>query len=70
MLHLAILFDQKVRMDGGYDVFGETPKTARETRAVPISNCMVPYRCFQRTLTDSVRLDFDGVVWEQFRPQA
>jgi hypothetical protein len=40
--HLPALSNQKVRLDGGYDVFGETPKTARETRAVPISKCMVP----------------------------
>jgi hypothetical protein len=33
-LHLAVLSDQKIRLDGGYDVFGETPKTARETPVV------------------------------------
>ena len=40
----SVLSNQNVRVDGGYDVFGETPKTARETRALPISNCMVPAR--------------------------
>jgi hypothetical protein len=38
---LAVLSNQNVRVDGGYDVFGETPKTSRETRALPISNCTV-----------------------------
>jgi hypothetical protein len=40
-LRLAVLSNQNVRVDGGYDVFGETPKTARETRALPSSNCIV-----------------------------
>jgi hypothetical protein len=40
-LRLAVLSNQNVRVDGGYDVFGETPKTARGTRALPISNCVV-----------------------------
>jgi hypothetical protein len=48
-LRLAVLSNQNVGLDGGYDVFGETPKTARETRALPISDCMVMVKSLSET---------------------
>jgi hypothetical protein len=54
-LGLAVLSNQNVRVDGRYDVFGETPKTARETRALPISNGWVLMRMVLRRCIEEHR---------------
>ena len=45
-LGLTILPKQPVGPVGGHEADGGTPPAARETRALPFSNCVIPVKSF------------------------
>jgi len=45
-LRLTILPNQTVESNSGYEADGERPSAARETRALPKTDCIVLVKCF------------------------